>query len=100
MLKVNEERMLKDYDILKSKQKEYGDKIEKEARQLASLRNYTKEKEEAFVAYVKSFDDGLSKEELIELSVFETYIEDIVEEVHEDIHEEENIEEPQAFVNL
>lgn len=90
MLKVNEEKLLGDYEKLVSKRTANLGEIEEQARNYAVSRGYDEGKTAKFVAYTCELEgDGLSNEERFKLTLLESYIEDLEELEEETLPEEE-----------
>ena len=98
MLKVNEEKLLRDYDELVGKRTASLGEIEEQARNYAVSRGYDEEKTAKFVAYTCELEgDGLSTEERFKLTLLESYIEDIEELEEKPLPEEEPQDEASAI---
>ena len=76
MLKVNEEKLLHDYEELVEKRENNFEDVEKQARLYAIERGYDEDKTEQFVAFTKNLEgDGLSDEDKVKLEILDAYVE-------------------------
>lgn len=81
MLKVNEEKILQDIDILRNKKAENLAKIEADVKTVAISRNYDEDKMAKLIAYAQELEgNGLSNEDNAKLVILENYIEEVTEQ--------------------
>lgn len=81
MLKVNEEKILQDIDILRNKKSENLAKIEADVKTVAISRNYDEDKMAKLIAYAQELEgNGLSAEDNAKLVILENYIEEVTEQ--------------------
>ncbi len=81
MLKVNEEKILQDIDILRNKKSENLAKIEADVKTVAISRNYDEDKMAKLIAYAQELEgNGLSNEDNAKLVILENYIEEVTEQ--------------------
>lgn len=84
MLKVNEEKILREYNDLLAKRKIARANIAAAAKSFAMNRGYGEEKTADFVAYVLDTEnDGLSASESDKLEFLSDYIDEVPDEVQE-----------------
>ena len=78
MLKVNEEKILADYNSLVEKKEKGLSAVETDAKAYAMAHGYDEEKTAKFVAFTQEIQgSGLSDNELDKLEVLGSYIEEI-----------------------
>lgn len=81
MLKVNEEKILQDIDILRNKKSENLANIEADVKTVAISRNYDEDKMAKLIAYAQELEgNGLSTEDNVKLVILENYIEEVTEQ--------------------
>ncbi len=81
MLKVNEEKILQDIDILRNKKSENLAKIEADVKTVAISRNYDEDKMAKLISYAQELEgNGLSNEDNAKLVILENYIEEVTEQ--------------------
>ena len=81
MLKVNEEKILRDAQALVAKKHDNLAKIEADAKEYAVKHGYSDEQTEKFVKFVQENEgNGLSAEEGVKLQILSSYIEMVEEE--------------------
>lgn len=82
MLKVNEEKILADYNGLVEEKEKGLSAVEADAKAYALAHGYDEEKTAKFIAFTQDIQgSGLSDKELAKLEVLSSYIEDIEEPV-------------------
>ena len=85
MLKVNEEKILADYNSLVEKKEKGLAAVEADAKSYATAHGYDEEKTAKFVAFTQGLQgSGLSDKELAKLEILGSYIEDVKEEESEE----------------
>lgn len=85
MLKVNEEKLLADYNALVEKQEKKLKEIETEARAYATKRGFDADKTaETIDAFQALENNGLSDEDGEKLNVLDSYIDEVEEPVAEE----------------
>lgn len=89
MLKVNEEKILADYESLAEREMAGLEAVAKDARAYAVAHGYDEEKTAKFVAFTQDLQgSGLSDKELAKLEVLDSYIEEVEEPAEESVEQE------------
>lgn len=89
MLKVNEEKILKDYSDLVEKKEKGLSSVEADAKAYALAHGYDEEKTAKFVTFLQGLQgSGLSDAELAKLDLLGSYIEEIEEPAEESVGKE------------
>lgn len=80
MKRVNEEKILNDYENLSLKKEQKNEEIKQIATQFANTRGYSEEKTNEFIKYLQlSENDGLNEEEKKVFDILSNYIEEVTE---------------------
>lgn len=84
MLKVNEEKILADYNALQEKKNASLANIEAQVRSFAISLGYDEEKTKGLISYIQGQSgNGLSEEDAAKLEILSVYIDEIEEPVEE-----------------
>lgn len=84
MLKVNEEKILVDYNSILEKQSAKVAEIEAQVRPFAVSLGYDEEKTKGLIAYIQGQNgNGLSAEDTAKLETLSSYIDEVEESVAE-----------------